>query len=450
MGTDGKRPIGASSSWRRLHVGDARDLGEILPKRKCLDVTVTSPPYGPTIDYGDSDQIGFGQAYEAYSADMRRVLEVLHDRTRLSGSLWLIVDTFKQRAKGGMSRLVPLPFDLADLAEQVGWTLQDVVIWHKDHTLPWSGQGRLRNSFEYVLMFTKGPRFKYRLSRIREIADLQDWWQRYPERYSPSGAAPTNVWNIPIPRQGSWGNGVIEHRCPLPDALVQRILELSSDRGDTVCDPFAGVGTVLAVAEALDRRSVGVELVDAYAEQFYASVLPDTVERVQALPHSNARLRFARDIARLRHAKLVRILVKRLESHGTPVIAALARATVRSPSRAAPHSVGSQHIQLFVSTDGDADRARTAAAELLRRRPLSKFGIEATIEIAPVGAWGTLSVGNWSRVSLTGNRFARFDNHVEPTNDDPIVLINIRAAELSRALEPLGTRDVTDEQSVNR
>lgn len=450
MGTNGDGRVGAPSSWRRLYVGDARDLGEVLPKRKCIDVTVTSPPYGPTIDYGHSDQIGFGQAYEAYLADMRAVVDVLYDRTRLTGSLWLIVDTFKQRAKGGMSRLVPLPFDLADLAEQVGWTLQDIVIWHKDHTLPWSGQGRLRNSFEYVLMFARGPRFKYRLNRVRETADLQDWWQRYPERYSPSGAAPTNVWNIPIPRQGSWGNGVIEHRCPLPDALVQRILELSSDRGDTVCDPFAGVGTVLAVAEALGRRSVGVELLDSYAEQFYASVLPDSLERLRVTPDSSSRVRFARDIARLRHAKLVRTLVKRLHSHGTPVIAALARSTVRSPSRAAPHSVGSQHIQLVVAAGGDAEGARIAAAELLRRRPLSKFGIEATIDVAPVAAWATLSAGSWSRVSLTGNRFAHFDNHVEPTHEDPVVLIDIRAAELSRALEPLRTRDLTHEQSVNR
>jgi len=234
---DPRRGLGASSAWRRLHVGDARNLAEILPNRKCLNVTITSPPYGPTIDYGHDAQIGFGQTYESYLADMQRLLDVLWERTRDTGSLWLIVDTYKQRAQGGLSRLVPLPFDLAKLAENAGWTLQDVVIWHKDHTLPWSGQGRLRNSFEYVLMFAKGRDFKYRLNKIRDVAGIQDWWHRYPERYSPSGAAPTNVWTIPIPRQGSWGNGLIEHRCPLPDALVQRIVELSTDRGDIVCAP---------------------------------------------------------------------------------------------------------------------------------------------------------------------------------------------------------------------
>jgi hypothetical protein len=299
-------------------------------------------------------------------------------------------------------------------------------------------------------MLAKGPRFKYRVGRVRDVAGLQDWWQRYPERYSPSGAAPTNVWQIPIPRQGSWGNGIIEHRCPLPDELVRRILELSTDRGDTVCDPFAGVGTVLAVAEALDRRSVGVELVDTFAEQFYASVLPDTLDRIQALPDSTSRVRFARDIARLRHAKLVRTLVKRLQAGGTPVVAALANATLRSPSRTAPYSVGSQHIQLVLQTDADADSARSAAAELLRRRPLSKFGIKANVEVSHVDAWSTLSAGRWCRVSLTGNRFMRFQNHVEPTSENPIVLIDIQTAALARALGRSVSPDVAHEQAVDR
>lgn len=434
-------------SWQRLHVGDARDIDTILPKRKCLDATITSPPYGPTIDYGHASQIGFGQAYDDYLSDMQRLLEVLWRRTRNTGSLWLIVDSFKERSAGGMSRLVPLPFDLADLAEKAGWVLQDVVIWHKDHTLPWSGQGRLRNSFEYVLMLAKGPGFKYRLDRIRDSSGVQDWWHRYPERYSPSGAAPTNVWQFPIPRQGSWGNGVIEHRCPLPDGLVQRIVELSTDPGDVVCDPFAGVGTVLAVAEALERRSVGVELVTDHAEQFYASVLPETIARLQLSTRSRSRLRFARQIAQLRHAKLTRTLVKRLASQGTPVAAAVAHATVTLPSAAQPYSVGAQHIKLYVPAGTDAEQADHRAKELLKRRPLSKFGIEATVDISRLDEWVSPDAGIWCRLSLVGTRFAPFDNHVVPTSDDPVVLIDIRADALASALAPAEKKSAAAELS---
>lgn len=435
-------PTGRSSTrtsmppWLRLHVGDARDIAEMLPRTKCLDATITSPPYGPTIDYGHAAQIGFGQAYDAYLADMERLLGVLWGRTRDTGSLWLIVDSFKERARSGMSRLVPLPFDLAGLAEKAGWVLQDVIIWQKDHTLPWSGQGRLRNSFEYILMLAKGAEFKYRLDRIRESSGLQDWWHRYPERYSPSGAAPTNVWQFPIPRQGSWGNGVIEHRCPLPDGLVQRIVELSTDPGDVVCDPFAGIGTVLAVAEALDRRSIGVELVKDHAEQFYAVVLPETMARIQVSTQSGSRLRFARQIAHLRHAKLARTLVKRLASLGTPVAAAVAQATVKLPSREHPYSVGAQHIKLYLSGDADVEQASQRAQELLRRRPLSKFGIEASVDVRRLDEWVSPDAGGWSRVSLVGTRFSRFDNHVAPTTAEPLVLIDIDAEALSRALTP--------------
>lgn len=439
-------------SWLRLHVGDARQLDRVLPARQCLDVTITSPPYGPTIDYGDPNQIGFGQSYRAFLADMSRVLEVLHGRTRDSGSLWLIADSFKER-RDGMSRLVPLPFDLARSAEECGWFLQDVIIWQKDHTLPWSGQGRLRNSFEYVLMLTKGSEFKYRLDRIRESSGLREWWHRYPERYSPAGAAPTNVWYFPIPRQGSWGNGVIEHRCPLPEGLVQRIVELTTDPGDVVCDPFAGVGTVIAVAEALGRRGVGVELISDHSEQFYASVLPETVARLRERS-SDDRLRFARRIAHLRHAKLARVLVKGLSDRATPVAAATARASVRLPTRAQPFSVGKQQISLYVPDGIDEANASRTARELLTRKPLSKFGIDAAIDVRPLTRWKPPLRGQWTRVSLVGTRYTPFDNHVTPTEADPVVLINFGVESLSdespdiRAASP--SPQVADEEAVNR
>lgn len=438
-------------SWLRMHVGDARQLDSLLPARQCLDVTITSPPYGPTIDYGDPKQMGHGQSYSAFLADMKRVLEVLHARTRDSGSLWLIVDSFKERI-GGMSRLVPLPFDLAQSAEECGWVLQDVIIWQKDHTLPWSGQGRLRNSFEYVLMLVKGGGFKYRLDRIRDSSALQEWWHRYPERYSPAGAAPTNVWYFPIPRQGSWGNGVVEHRCPLPEGLVARIVELTTDPDDVVCDPFAGVGTVIAVAEALGRRGVGVELISDHAEQFYASVLPETVARLRQRT-SNGRLRFARRVAHLRHAKLARMLVKGLANRAIPVAAATSRASVRLPTRAQPYSVGKQQINLYVPDGIDEAAAAQAGRELLTRRPLSKFGIEAAVEVRPLTRWKPPLRGRWTRVSLIGTRYTPFDNHVIPNDADPVVLINFGVESLSdespvRAASP--PPQVADEEAVNR
>jgi len=45
-----------------------------------------------------------------------------------------------------------------------------------------------------------------------------------------------------------------------PEALLQRILECSSDPGDLVLDCFCGSGTTLAMAEKMQRRWVGCDL----------------------------------------------------------------------------------------------------------------------------------------------------------------------------------------------
>ncbi len=44
-----------------------------------------------------------------------------------------------------------------------------------------------------------------------------------------------------------------------PEALLERIINVSSDEGDIVLDAFAGSGTTLAVAEKLGRRWIGIE-----------------------------------------------------------------------------------------------------------------------------------------------------------------------------------------------
>ena len=45
-----------------------------------------------------------------------------------------------------------------------------------------------------------------------------------------------------------------------PEALLERILNASSNEGDTVLDPFCGCGTTIAVAQRLKRRWIGIDI----------------------------------------------------------------------------------------------------------------------------------------------------------------------------------------------
>ena len=45
-----------------------------------------------------------------------------------------------------------------------------------------------------------------------------------------------------------------------PQALLERIIASSSNRGDVVLDPFCGCGTAIAAAEKLNRRWIGIDI----------------------------------------------------------------------------------------------------------------------------------------------------------------------------------------------
>ncbi len=249
------------------HIKDAKRIEEVI-KRPIVDVVITSPPYWNLKNYGVDDQVGFGQKYEDYLNDITIIFEKCKNVLKDNGSIWIVVDSFK---KGGDIRL--LPFELAQRLKEKGLFLQDIIIWQKDKTLPWSSKGKLRNIFEYILFFTKHKKeFKYNVDRLREL-ELKKWWVKYPERYNPKGKVPSRVWEIPIPIQG-WGKAWVRHFCPFPPRLVERILLLTTDEGDVVLDPFAGSGSVLAQAKVMKRKSIGFDVNPEYKEMYKEKVLP--------------------------------------------------------------------------------------------------------------------------------------------------------------------------------
>jgi DNA modification methylase len=56
------------------------------------------------------------------------------------------------------------------------------------------------------------------------------------------------------------------HPCPIPYEIAERIILLTTNEGDLVCDPFAGSGTVLLAAKNLNRRYLGFEIDPVYFE----------------------------------------------------------------------------------------------------------------------------------------------------------------------------------------
>jgi site-specific DNA-methyltransferase (adenine-specific) len=95
-------------------------------------------------------------------------------------------------------------------------------------------------------------RFKHHIGNIRNGKDFglqslnplgkqpDDWWQIQP-------IAPSSGERLGYPTQK-------------PEVLLERIILASSNKGDTVLDPFCGCGTTITVAQRLSRQWVGIDI----------------------------------------------------------------------------------------------------------------------------------------------------------------------------------------------
>lgn len=57
-----------------------------------------------------------------------------------------------------------------------------------------------------------------------------------------------------------------KHPCPVPEALIKRIITLGADPEDVIIDPFAGSLTTLKAAQDLGYRAIGMEISESYIE----------------------------------------------------------------------------------------------------------------------------------------------------------------------------------------
>ena len=366
----------------KLHHKDARNIDEII-KEKIIDITITSPPYFNMKDYGYNEQIGFGQSYTEYLDDLEGVFKKIYDLTKDTGCLWVVIDTFKNNGE-----VVSLPFDFSNRIKKVGWKLHDIIIWNKDKTVPWSHKGQTKNKFEYVLFFIKNKNYKYYKDEAREYNTkfLKKWWIRYPERYNPKGKAPDEIWNYDIPTQGSWGKKYIRHFCPLPTDMIGRMIQLTSDEGDVILDPFAGSGSVLAQSACMNRKFIGFELNESYIDMFQ-NYLQCTFESGQNKYHLIKSGKYSQDnfsetILNLRALKFAKVLQKNIKSDFKGMIKTI-YVEIADEEPDVKHKIIKVKYGIFFETIIKSESKLIEKSlnenikEIISHPPLSKYGIEA-------------------------------------------------------------------------
>jgi len=76
---------------------------------------------------------------------------------------------------------------------------------------------------------------------------------------SSPGVRLSNIW-ADIPPIGAKASERLGYPTQKPVALLERIINASSNEGDVVLDPFAGCGTAVTAAHKLNRRWIGIDV----------------------------------------------------------------------------------------------------------------------------------------------------------------------------------------------
>ena len=228
-----------------LH-GDSLELLKQIPD-KSIDLVFADPPYNlqlkdtlyrpdqTTVEAvtNDWDKFDTYQAYDNFSLlwlkESKRVL-------RDGGALWVI---------GSYHNILRLGTSIQNLGY---WILNDI-IWHKTNPMPNFRGTRFTNAHETLLWCATARKAKYTFN-YQNLKELNE------------GKQMRSDWHIPIcagKERLRESNNQRSHPTQKPEALLYRILVSSTNKGDTVLDPFLGSGTTAVMAKKLQRNFIGFE-----------------------------------------------------------------------------------------------------------------------------------------------------------------------------------------------
>jgi site-specific DNA-methyltransferase (adenine-specific) len=252
----------------RLYTGDCISGMAGLPEAS-VDLAFADPPFNIGYKY---DVYEDRRAAEEYLEWTRKWGAGVVRALKPTGTAWLAIgDDFAAELKLIFQRDLRL-------------YCRSWVIWY--YTFGVNCKRKFSRSHTHLFHFVKDPKkFTFNREAIRVPSARQivygdkraasagrlpdDTWILRPQDAPDCFTAQENVWHFPrvcgtFKERAGW------HNCQMPEQLLGRIIEVSSNLGQTVLDPFGGSGTTLAVAKKLGRRFIGFELSTNYAKKIEA------------------------------------------------------------------------------------------------------------------------------------------------------------------------------------
>ena len=237
-----------------------------------IDLVVTSPPYADARkkEYGGPAPDEYVEWFLPISGEIQRVLKP-------EGTFILNI---KEKVVKCERHTYVLELILA--MRKKGWLWTEEWCWYKKNCYPGKWPNRFRDSWERCLQFNLQTKFKMNQDAVK--VPVGDWAKNRLKNLSDtdktrdssqSGSSfgknvsnwvgrdkvyPTNVLHLATECSNK------NHPASFPKSLPTFFIELFTDAGDLVLDPFQGSGTTGVVAIGLQRNYIGIELDEKYTE----------------------------------------------------------------------------------------------------------------------------------------------------------------------------------------
>lgn len=221
-----------------------------------IDLVVTSPPYDSLRVY-TKDSVWSMDKCRAIATELFRVVK--------DGGVvvWVVGDQTKDGSETGTS------FKHALMFMELGFRLNDTMIWEKKNPMPQVKQKRYNQTFEYMFVFSKGAPKTFNPIMIPCKCAGQNYDSTCKNMGGESGRTKKsfkinnekvkgNIWEIAI-AQNKTG-----HPAVFPYELAYDHIMSWSNEGDIVLDPFMGSGTTGLAAKDLKRNFIGIEISKEY------------------------------------------------------------------------------------------------------------------------------------------------------------------------------------------
>jgi DNA modification methylase len=250
MTTKQRKTVKTLKEPNRIYNADSFDVLPCL-ENNSIDLIICDGPYGVTVN--DWDRVGSIQEFNL------NLIKIFSQKLKNGGALYLFGK--------------PDCIDFIDYRPFL--KLQSKIVWYQPSRLA-QGRRNYTNNYDIICYFIKGDKPNaYNLDDIRvsQLVELEHRLrcERVPSvvngqynktKFNEQGKNPGDVWGDI--KQLTYKSKELVSREALntiqkPERLIERLIKASSNEGDLVLDPFAGVGTVPAVCKRLERKFIGIE-----------------------------------------------------------------------------------------------------------------------------------------------------------------------------------------------